>query len=243
MSEDASRGSSAGIWRPDGRWCRGNIASIQWTGRVLSKATLRRRGRIATLKRIVRAHVQRLDGTRRRTLVIVPATEVGEAELGGQTPGRRPLSPTGDRRRCKLRIHWRCSRGGRYGYRDGTVVEAPSCACGRGRAGLRYRRRRRVVLREDVAGRRAQGLRYVLAVGVGGRVRRRRRGQGLFMSREVLCACWMDGHVRLLGRVLHAWPPVASPLLGIVWGSHWRAGYGRRGIRRGRGVRERGEGA
>ena len=185
------------------------------------------------MKRIVRAHMQRLDSSRRRTVVVVPAAKVGEAELGRQAARRRSLSTWRYRWRRKLGVHWRCSRARGYSYGDRAVVEASSCARRRRRAGLRYRWRRRVVLRK--------GVRYVLALGVCGRVGWWWGGHGVFMSRQILCAYGMDCHVCLLRCILHAGSPVASPLLRIVWGSHWRARYRRRRIRRRRIVGERGE--
>lgn len=174
-------------------------------------------------------------------MIIVPITEVRQAKLVRQPTGRRPLSARRHRRRCEQSVHGCCSRARRYGDRDGSVVEASSCARRRRRASLWYGRWRRVVLGVGMAGRRAQCLRHALVLSVGRRVWGRRRGHGLFMAGQVLSSHRVDGHLRLLGRILHAWSPAPSPLLRIVRGGHWRASYGRGCIRRGRGVRKRGE--
>ena len=239
MTKDTSRGSSPCIGCSQRRLGIRNM-SVQGTGCVWGEAALRRRRRVTSLERVVGAQMQGLDSTRRRALVVVPIAEVGETEFVCQATRRGPLPAGCYRWRCKL-IQGCCSRARGDGYRHRTAVEASSGAGRRGRAGLRGRWVRMATLGESVPWRQAQGLRDVLVLSMRRRVRRRRGRHGLFMARQVLRPHWMDCHLCLLGRILHARSPVAPPLLRVVGGSHWRAGYGRRRIRRGRVVREGGE--
>lgn len=197
--------------------------------------------RVTSLKRIVRAHMQRLDSTWGGAVVVIPVTKVGETKLGGQSARRAPLPAGRYRRWRKLGVHWRCCRAGGYGYRDRAVLKASNRAGGRWRASLRDRLVWMVALRVGVSRRRVQGLRHVLALGVSRRVRWWRGGQGILMARQILRPHWVNGHLCLLRRILHASSPVPSPLLWVVWGSHWRIGHRRRCVWGAQVAGERGE--